>query len=141
MLPSFGYHQQKEKLISGDHENWYLPQAPSPSCSAFTIPIMQNLSNSQRSTHRRSPAVETPSLPPQPASTNASPSQVAPGPRSSSGSGRSSSYRRQNVSIRHFMHLSRVPDSLSVADNSKCKRDLNSHLNSHKSKKASHISS
>lgn len=58
---------------------------------------MQSLPTSQRSSQRRTPAVDT-SAPPQAATMNSSPSQSTPGPRSSSGSARSSTYRRQNVS-------------------------------------------
>ncbi|MCJ1470442.1 Bud site selection protein 6 [Pseudocyphellaria aurata] len=58
---------------------------------------MQALSNSQRSTQRRSPAVDT-SVPPQPSAMSASPSQSTAGARSSSGSARSSATRRQNPS-------------------------------------------
>lgn len=79
---------------------------------------MQTLPTSQRSSQRRTPAVDT-SAPPQAATMNNSPSQSTPGPRSSSGSARSSTYRRQNVSS-HEVGLTTLR-KLSLADTVSCK--------------------
>ncbi|KAL9043944.1 MAG: hypothetical protein Q9214_002885 [Letrouitia sp. 1 TL-2023] len=56
---------------------------------------MNSFSNSYRSTQKKPPAVES-SNPPQPPSAITSSSQTMPGSRSSSGSARSSTYRRPN---------------------------------------------
>lgn len=79
---------------------------------------MQTLPTSHRSSQRRTPAVDT-SAPPQAATMNNSPSQSTPGPRSSSGSARSSTYRRQNVSSQE-VGLTTLRKS-SLADTVSCK--------------------
>lgn len=79
---------------------------------------MQTLPTSHRSSQRRTPAVDT-SAPPQAATMNNSPSQSTPGPRSSSGSARSSTYRRQNVSSQE-VGLTILRKS-SLADTVSCK--------------------
>ncbi|KAK0514277.1 hypothetical protein JMJ35_002894 [Cladonia borealis] len=58
---------------------------------------MQAPPTSQRSSQKRSPAVEPPA-PPQPPATSTSSAQAPAGQRTSSGSSRSSTYRRQNPS-------------------------------------------
>lgn len=79
---------------------------------------MHTLPTSHRSSQRRTPAVDT-SAPPQAATMNNSPSQSTPGPRSSSGSARSSTYRRQNVSSQE-VGLTTLRKS-SLADTVSCK--------------------
>lgn len=79
---------------------------------------MQTLPTSQRSSQRRTPAVDT-SAPPQAVTMNNSPSQSTPGPRSSSGSARSSTYRRQNVSSQE-VGLTTLR-KLALADTVSCK--------------------